>query len=147
MEAEALARACAEKMWATDTASRELGMALEHVGAGHAVLTMPVTERMLNGHRVCHGGYIFALADSTFAFACNAYNMLCLAQHCSVTYLRPAHLGEVLRAEARERAREGRGGIYDVRVTGGDGRVIAEFRGHSRTTGQKFFPDLPEAAP
>ena len=137
-----LARACAEKMWDDDATSRGLGMALEQVGPGRAVLTMEVTGRMVNGHAVCHGGMIFTLADSAMGFASNTHNDVSLAQHCTVTYLRPARLGEILRAEAVERVREGRGGMYDVRVTGADGAVVAEFRGHVRTTGQKFFPEF-----
>ena len=134
-----LARACADAMWATDTASRGLGMAIRDVAPGFAVLEMTVTGRMANGHGICHGGFIFALADSTFAFACNSTNEQCVAQHCAITYLRPAYVGETLRAEAIERSREGRSGIYDVRVIGPDGAVVAEFRGHSRTIGKKFL--------
>lgn len=142
-----LARACADAMWATDHASRGLGMTIRAVEPGRAVLEMEVAGTMVNGHGMCHGGFIFTLADSAFAFACNSRNEQCVAQHCAITYLRPAHLGEVLCAEATERSREGRSGIYDVRVTAGDGRVIAEFRGTSRTIGRKFFPDLVEGSP
>jgi acyl-CoA thioesterase len=138
MEADALAQACAEQMWRDDRASIGLGMRLEEVGPGHARLSMPVTETMVNGHGVCHGGFIFSLADSAFAFACNSHGMRALAQHCAITFLRPAHRGETLVADAVERTRGGRAGMYDVRVTGGDGGVVAEFRGHSRTTGDKF---------
>ncbi|HSU04704.1 MAG TPA: hydroxyphenylacetyl-CoA thioesterase PaaI [Acetobacteraceae bacterium] len=134
----ALARACADAMWAEDRASKGLGMRLDAVGLGHAVLTMQLTEAMVNGHGIGHGGFIFALADSAFAFACNSHGDRAVAQHASITFLRPGKLGECLRAEAVERVRGGRSGIYDVRVTGSDGRVIAEFRGHARTTG-KFF--------
>jgi acyl-CoA thioesterase len=141
---EGLARACADAMWAEDSASRGLGMVIERIAPGQAVLSMPVVERMVNGHKVCHGGFIFSLADSAFAFACNTYNEVTLAQHCAVTFLSPARLGETLTAAAVERVRAGRSGIYDVRVTTEDGTVIAEFRGHSRTVGQKFFSDGPE---
>ncbi|MGH7153295.1 MAG: hydroxyphenylacetyl-CoA thioesterase PaaI [Acetobacteraceae bacterium] len=135
----ALARACADAMWADDRASPGLGMRLESIGPGRAIMTMPITATMVNGHGMCHGGFIFALADSTFAFACNTYGERMVAQHCAITFLRPGHLDDVLRAEAIERARSGRSGIYDVRVTGGDGGVVAEFRGHSRGTGARFF--------
>ena len=138
---DALARACAEKMWVGDAASQSLGMVLEAIGPGHAVLSMEVAAHMVNGHQVCHGGMIFMLADSAMGFASNTHNQVSLAQHCTVTYLRPARLGEILRAEAVERVREGRSGMYDVRVIGADGGVIAEFRGHVRTTGEKFFPE------
>ena len=90
---------------------------------------------MLNGHGSCHGGFIFALADSAFAFASNSHGMLCVAAHCSVSFLRPVRQGETLVAVAEERQREGRGAIYDVRVTSGSS-IVAEFRGHSRTTGK-----------
>lgn len=139
MTAEELAGACAQAMWAEDRASQALGMRLDDVAPGRARLSMTVTERMVNGHGICHGGFIFALADSAFAFACNTYGERVVAQHCAVTYLRPGHLGQTLIAEAEERARSGRSGLYDVRVSTDAGAVIAEFRGHSRTTGERFF--------
>jgi acyl-CoA thioesterase len=126
-------------MWTDDRASQDLGMAIEKVSPGRASIAMTVTERMVNGHGICHGGYIFALADSAFAFACNSYNERAVASHCVITYLQPARLSERLLATAEERARAGRSGIYDVRVTGPAGTLIAEFRGHSRSTGGKFF--------
>jgi acyl-CoA thioesterase len=128
-----LARRCADAMWADDRASQGLGMKLASVAAGQAEMTMAVEPAMTNGHGMCHGGYIFTLADSAFAFACNSYNQRTVAQHCSISYVRPAKLGDRLRAVAVERSRSGRSGIYDVRVTTEDGTVIAEFRGHSRT--------------
>jgi acyl-CoA thioesterase len=138
MDADALARACADAMWRDDRASAGLGMRLESVGPGRARLSLAVGAAMVNGHGVCHGGFIFALADSSMAFASNSHGLHALAQQCAITFIRPAHLGETLTAEAVERMRGSRSGIYDVRVTGGDGAVVAEFRGHSRTTGQKF---------
>ena len=138
-EAETLARACADAMWAEDRASQGLGMKLEHVAPGTARLAMEVTERMVNGHGIAHGGFIFTLADSAFAFACNTNGERVVAQHCAITYLRPARLGETLVAEARERVRAGRSGIYDVRIATRDGDAVAEFRGHSRTTGGSLF--------
>jgi acyl-CoA thioesterase len=128
-------------MWAEDRASRGLGMVLEHVAAGRARLSMPVTEAMVNGHGLCHGGFIFALADSAFAFACNSHGERAVAQHNAITFLRPGRLGERLVAEAAERARAGRSGLYDVRVTGADGGVVAEMRGHSRLLGGRFFAE------
>jgi acyl-CoA thioesterase len=133
MEGQALAEACARAMWAEDRASQGLGMEIERVGPGEAVVTMRVAERMVNGHGICHGGFIFTLADSAFAFACNSYDERTVAQHCAVTFLTPARLGDVLSAHAVEISRTGRSGIYDVTVTGAGGAVIAEFRGHSRT--------------
>jgi acyl-CoA thioesterase len=128
-----LAQAVAQAMWAADSASRAMGMAIEAVGPGRAVLTMTVTEIMVNGHGMCHGGHIFTLADSAFAFACNSHNQNTVAFHCEITYVAPSQLGEVLRAEAIERSRQGRTGVYDVSVTGTSQRLIAEFRGISRT--------------
>jgi acyl-CoA thioesterase len=138
---DALARACADAMLAEDRATHGLGILLTAVGPGHATMTMPVRADMVNGHGICHGGFIFTLADSAFAFACNAYGERNVAQHNSITYVRPARNGELLTAVAEERARAARSGIYDVRVTGADGAVVAEFRGHSRASGGKFFPE------
>ena len=129
----AVARASAEAMWEKDLASRNLGMSLDAVGPGEATLSLTVTAEMTNGHKTCHGGYIFTLADSAFAFACNSYNQNTVAQHCSVTFLRPAFEGDRLTASAREVSRIGRGGIYDIKVTNQNGEHVAEFRGHSRT--------------
>jgi acyl-CoA thioesterase len=134
---DALARAAADAMWAEDEASRGLGMALDTVGPGRAVLSMTVTPSMVNGHGMCHGGFIFTLADSAFAFACNSHGDAAVAQHCAITFVRPGRSGERLTAEAVERVRAGRGGIYDVRVTGEDGTVVAELRGHSRLVRRK----------
>jgi acyl-CoA thioesterase len=132
-DALALARKCAEAMWANDRASQGLGMEIVGIGPGRATLAMTVREDMTNGQGVCHGGFIFALADSAFAFACNAYGQRAVAQHCAVTFLRPAQLGDRLTADCIERTRGGRSGIYDVSVRRADRTPIAEFRGHSRT--------------
>lgn len=128
------ARLAAEAMWSTDLASQGLGMEIVEIGPGTATLAMTLSERMCNGFGMGHGGFIFALADSAFAFACNSYDERTVAQHCSVTYLKPAIRGRRLQARAREISRSGRSGIYDVEVTQ-DGVVIAQFRGHSRTIG------------
>ncbi len=137
MTPEALASACAARMWSSDHASAGLGMVLEAVAPGAARVSMVVERRMLNGYGSCHGGFIFALADSAFAFACNTDGQVSVASHCSITYLRPAREGDRLLAVAEERHREGRQGIYDVRITCGPG-IVAEFRGVSRTTGAKI---------
>jgi acyl-CoA thioesterase len=134
-DAVEIARLSAEAMWAEDKASQALGMEVLGVGPGHARLAMTVTESMVNGHGLCHGGFIFTLADSAFAFACNSHGQRAVAQHCAVTFLAPGRLGMRLIAEARERHRTDRSGIYDVtvRADGGEvGATIAEFRGHSR---------------
>jgi acyl-CoA thioesterase len=133
MSAARLARAAADAMWAQDRASRALGMAIAQIGPGSATLTMTVTEAMVNGHGLCHGGYIFTLADSAFAFASNSHNQRAVAQNCTITYVAPGRLGDSLTATCREVSRTGRSGIYDVTVTRQDGEAIAEFRGLSRT--------------
>ncbi len=130
----ATARACADAMWAEDQASQQLGMRLDDVGPGTATLTMTVRDDMVNGHGIAHGGFVFALADSAFAFACNSYDVRTVAYACAVTYLAPTRLGDALRATATERSRVGRTGTYDVTVSTGD-TVVAEFRGTSRTLG------------
>jgi acyl-CoA thioesterase len=130
---ERLARAAADAMWAQDEASRALGMTLAEIAPGCATLTMRITEKMVNGHGLCHGGYIFTLADSAFAFACNTHNQRAVAQNCNITYVAPGRLGDLLTARCREVSRSGRSGIYDVTVTREGGEVIAEFRGLSRT--------------
>ena len=133
-EPDAVARACADAMWADDRASIGLGMQLLDVGAGYASLAMEITAAMTNAHGTAHGGFIFSLADSAFAFACNSRGDKAVAQHCTITFLRPGRLGDRLVATAHEVTREGRNGIYDISVSSGDG-TIAEFRGHSRTVG------------
>jgi acyl-CoA thioesterase len=129
----AIATACAETMWADDRASKALGMKIEKIAPGEAKLSMTVRADMTNGHDICHGGFIFTLADSTFAFACNTYDQRTVAQQCAVTFIAPVRQGETLTAHAVERHRAGRGGIYDVTVRDSQNNVVAEFRGHSRT--------------
>lgn len=137
---KAVATASAEAMWRDDRASRHLGMELEHVGPGEATVSFTVTDVMTNCHNTCHGGYMFTLADSAFAFACNSYNQRAVAQHCSVTFVAPAFLGDRLTARAREVSRAGRNGIYDIAVTNQKGERVAEFRGHSRTVKGTHLP-------
>lgn len=141
MTPQARAEASARAMWARDSASQWLGMSLDAMGPGAATLSMTVTESMTNGHKTCHGGFIFTLADSAFAFACNSYNQNAVAQMASVTFLAPAFAGDRLTARAHEIARTGRSGIYDIRVTNAAGAQIAEFRGHSRTIKGSHFPE------
>jgi acyl-CoA thioesterase len=128
-----LAQACARAMWADDQASQALGMVVERVTPGEAVISMRIRPDMTNGHGICHGGFIFTLADSAFAFACNTYDQRTVAQHCAVTFLQPGRRGDTLTAHAVERSRTGRSGIYDVTVRASGGEIVAEFRGHSRT--------------
>lgn len=134
MSPDELAARCAEAMWADDRASQQLGMRIELVASSRARIAMRVRADMTNGHGTAHGGYIFSLADSAFAFACNSTNERTVAQACDIVFVAPAHEGDLLVADAVERHRFGRNGIYDVRVTRGD-TVVAEFRGRSRTIG------------
>ncbi len=143
MTPDQLAGETARVLWADDTASQELGMKIESVGPGCARLSMEVGAHMLNGHKTCHGGYIFTLADSAFAFACNSFNRRAVAHNCSIFYLRPGAQGDRLTADARRRAQFGRNGIYDVKVTNQNQDTIAEFRGCSREIGGVHV-ELPE---
>ena len=132
MDAAALARACADAMWAEDATSREHRLQLVSIDPGQAAFAMTVSAGMVNWHDTCHGGFIYLLADTAFGYACNSRNQRMVAQHCSITYLNPAKRGDKLTAHAVERQRAGRSGIYDVAVTREDGTQIAEFRGHAR---------------
>ena len=131
MNKQAIAERTAQIIEREDRASQWLGMRLQEVRPGYARLVMRVTDNMVNGQKVCHGGLIFALADSSFGFACNSHNQHALAASCSIDFLAPAELGDELTAEANETAHAGRTRIYDVRVTNQDGRLIAVFRGKS----------------
>ena len=137
----AIAEACAKAMWLDDRASKGLGMNLQRVAPGEAVISMTVRKDMTNGHGICHGGFIFTLADSTFAFACNTYDQRTVAQQCAVTFLQAVHDGETLTAHAVERSRAGRGGFDDVTVRDSRNVVVAEFRGHSRTISGRLLAD------
>jgi acyl-CoA thioesterase len=130
-EPQALADASAEAMWSRDHATQGLGMSIVRMGPGQAVMSMPVRQDMLNGHDMCHGGFMFLLADSAFAFACNSYNQNTVASACHIDFLAPARLGDVLEAEAIERSRSGRTGVYDVTVRIRGGKTVALFRGKS----------------
>jgi len=142
--AEALARRVGESMFAADRASREfMQMELLSCAPGRAVMRMTVRKDMLNGHEICHGGLIFTLADSTFAFACNSYNKVAVAAGCSIEFLKPAQLDDVLTCEGVEQTLQGRHGIYDMRVSNQRGEVIAMFRGKSA---QIQGAVIPEAA-
>lgn len=132
MNPQQLAEASARAMWAEDQASAGLGMAIARIAPGECDMTMRIEARMVNGHGICHGGFIFALADSAFAFACNSFNRRAVAQSNTITYLRPAKLGDMLTARAVQTAAAGRSGITDVTVSDGDGRQVALFRGLSR---------------
>jgi len=142
MEAQELARRVGETMWATDTASKDtMGMQLVTCEPGRAVLRMEVKELHLNGHRICHGGFIFTLADSTFAFACNSHNKVTVAAGCSIEFLKPGQLGDVLTCVGQEQVLQGRHGIYDMRVSNQNGETIAMFRGKSASIAGAVIPE------
>ncbi|MCR9218636.1 MAG: hydroxyphenylacetyl-CoA thioesterase PaaI [Alphaproteobacteria bacterium] len=139
---QTIAEAAADAMFEKDNASRALGMAIEEVRPGYARLTMTVREDMVNGHAICHGGLIFTLADSAFAFGCNSYNKATVASGCEIAFVAPAKLGDRLTAECRERVLRGRSGVYDIDVTNQDGETIAFFRGKSRQIKGEIVPGL-----
>lgn len=127
-------RGPAAAMFAADQASRGLGMELVHLGRGTAIVQMRVALQMLNGHSIGHGGYVFMLADTAFACACNSDGPVTVAAGADISFLAPVHEGDVLVATAAERVRQGRSGIYDVTVRRGED-IVAEFRGRSHTLG------------
>jgi acyl-CoA thioesterase len=130
-DAQALAILAGKTMYERDPASQRLGMTLDEIRPGYARMSMRVREDMLNGHGTCHGGYIFMLADSAFAFACNSHNFNTVGAGCSIDYLSPGREGDVLSAEAVEQALSGKTGVYDIVVTNQEGRKVALFRGKS----------------
>ncbi|WP_050468006.1 hydroxyphenylacetyl-CoA thioesterase PaaI [Herbaspirillum chlorophenolicum] len=130
-QAQALAEATAKAMYARDNATQSLGMKILEVRPGYSRLSMLVRSDMLNGHASCHGGFIFSLADSAFAFSCNSRNQNTVAAGCTIDYVAPAFVNDVLTAEAVEQALAGRTGVYDITVTNQDGKKIAFFRGKS----------------
>jgi len=133
----ALAQAVGAAMYAVDAATQGLDMDVAEIAPGYARLTMRVRPDMLNGHQTCHGGFLFALADSAFAFACNSRNASTVASGCSIDFVAPGFAGDLLTAVAQERSLAGRTGVYDVTVTNQDGRQLALFRGRSyRIKGQ-----------
>jgi acyl-CoA thioesterase len=136
-----IADLCAKALWSDDNATQALNMELVSVNPGKAVIAMTVTKAMTNGHGTCHGGYIFTLADSAFAFACNSHGPRSVAQNCSISYIAPGRLGMRLIAEGIERQRGERSGITDVTVRDEAGNIIAEFRGHSRTVPGSLLPE------
>jgi len=129
--AQRLADEVTQAMWVRDRASQGLGIELLSVKPGYAHLRMAVRPDMVNGHHICHGGFIFTLADSSFAYACNSYNANTVASGCSIDYLAPAREGDVLEAEAVERSLGGRTGVYHITVRNAAGKTVALFRGKS----------------
>ncbi len=142
MDAHALAARVGAAMYAGDVASKDtMGMALVACEPGRAVMRMAVRELHLNGHRICHGGFIFTLADSTFAFACNSRNRVTVASGGSIEFLKPGQLGDVLTCEGVERVLQGRHGIYDMTVTNQRGEVVALLRGKSAQIQGTVIPE------
>jgi acyl-CoA thioesterase len=139
-DAQSLAEQCARVIWKEDRVSQQLGVSIEHVGAGTARLSLAVSGKMTNFHGTCHGGYIFTLADAAFALACNSYNQRAVAQFCTIAFIAPAYVNDKLVATASEVSRQDRNGIYDITVRNQKGEHIAEFRGHSRTVKGTFLP-------
>ncbi len=145
-DAQALAEAVAETMWGRDRAANALGIRIESVGPGRSQLSMPVRGDMVNGHHICHGGLIFALADTAFAYACNSYNKNTVASACHIDFLAPGMENDTLDAEAVERSQSGRTGVYDVTVTSRQsGKTIALFRGKSYRINGEVIAGLADA--
>lgn len=141
LDARALAAKVGESMFAADRASREfMGLELVSCEPGRAVMRVTVRGDMLNGHEICHGGLIFTLADSTFAFACNSRNLVTVASGCSIEFLKPARAGDVLTCEGVEQLLQGRYGVYDMKVSNQRGEVVAMFRGKSTTIQGTVLP-------
>jgi acyl-CoA thioesterase len=139
-EADELARRVAEALHARAGTSAAWGIAIEEIREGYARIAMTVTKDMLNGHDVCHGGMIFALADSAFAYACNSRNIHTMAQQASIVFVAPGRLGERLIAEAKEQAQARRSGVYQIRVRKETGEDVALFQGLSRSIGGEILP-------
>lgn len=144
-EAQALAEATAEAMWSRDRAAQALGIQIVHVRPGTSLLTMTVRSDMVNGHHICHGGMIFSLADTAFAYACNSYNRNTVASACHIDFLAPAKEGELLEAEAVEQSAAGRTGVYDITVRNNHGKTIALFRGKSYRIAGEVIAGLQQA--
>ena len=139
MDSTDVARRCADTMYARDAASQALGIRIEIPAAGEAVAHMTVRQDMVNGFDVCHGGLLFTLADTAFAFACNAYDELTFAAAASIDFLRPARLGDALRALASEDYRGSKSGFYTVEICNQDDDVVAVFRGRSASRGERLL--------
>ncbi len=144
-EAQALADATAEAMFSRDRAAQALGIKIVRVQPGASLLTMTVRSDMVNGHHICHGGMIFSLADTAFAYACNSYNKNTVASACHIDFLAPAKEGETLEAEAVEQSASGRTGVYDITVRNNHGKTIALFRGKSYRINGEVIAGLQQA--
>ncbi|MCW5730450.1 MAG: hydroxyphenylacetyl-CoA thioesterase PaaI [Alphaproteobacteria bacterium] len=147
MTPQAVAEAVGQGMYARDRAARALGITLDEIAPGLARMRMAVGPDMVNGHDICHGGMIFTLADTAFAYACNSYNHVTVAQTAQISFVSAARAGDLLTAEAREVSRSGRTGIYDIRVSDQRDRLVALFRGNSYRLSGEVVPGLAPAAP
>ncbi|MBP6483112.1 MAG: hydroxyphenylacetyl-CoA thioesterase PaaI [Rhodoferax sp.] len=145
-DAQSLAESTAQAMWSRDRTAQGLDMRILKVSPGYAQLVMQVRPDMVNGHHICHGGMIFTLADTAFAYACNSYNKNTVASACSIDFLAPAKENETLEAEAVERSQAGRTGVYDVTVRTGSGKTVALFRGKSYRIQGEVIAGLEQAA-
>ena len=143
MTSQEIAERCAALMWPDDHAARGLGIEIVAVGPGTATLKMPVRQDMVNSHGSCHGGFIFAVADAAFAYACNSFNHHAVAAGVDINFLAPAHLGDSLTAVGHARHQGGRSGVYDIEVTNQTGKLVAVFRGRAARIKGHFF-DTPE---
>ncbi len=143
---QALAEATAQAMWSRDHAAQALGMAITDVGPGRATLQMRVRPDMVNGHHICHGGLIFTLADTAFAYACNSGNQNTVASACHIDFIAPGREGDVLQASAVVRSASGRTGVYDVTITRAGGETLALFRGKSHRIQGEVIAGLAQAA-
>ncbi len=141
-DSQHMAELTAAAMYASDAATRGLDMQIVYVAEGTATLSMLIRPDMLNGHKTCHGGYLFTLADSAFAFACNSRNHVTVAAGCSIEFLSPGREGDVITATATEQSLTGRTGIYDARLTNQHGQLIALFRGKSHKLNTEVVPGL-----
>ena len=139
---QALAEEVCAAMWSRDRATNALDMQILSVKPGYAMMSMPVRADMVNGHNICHGGYIFILADSAFAYSCNSYNLNTVASACHIDFLAPAKEGDILEAEAVEQSLSGRTGVYDITVRTRSGKIIALFRGKSYRISGEVIADL-----
>ena len=140
-EADLLAQRCAEHMYENDAASQALGIRITEVHCGRAVAVMAVKDFMLNGHKTCHGGQIFTLADSAFAFACNSQNKAAVALSCTIDFVSPAFEDDILTATAEELHRGGRSGVYQIKITNQNQQLIALFKGNSARIKQSVLPE------
>lgn len=138
---------CANALWKNDVVAKSLGMVITAVAPGAATIKMSISDNMLNGHGMGHGGYIFTLADTAFAYACNSYNQNTVAQHCSISFIAPVYVQDELTASAIVVSQSGRSGIYDIKVSNQHGITVGEFRGHSRTVKGTLLPIEANSAP